>query len=169
MKTSRIILVALFALCVSQLTFSQDISLSDNPDITKFNLNRTIKLGNINNLRNPKPSSKVRNIPLKIDKKNAMLFLNIACKVQLGNLTVEVYDPNGEKQGEFSIENHNTFTFTNDNKTQTTAYRKLDSEIVEGNISKNISSPIFGDWVIKLIPKKALAEINIQSQLLFRD
>lgn len=156
MKISHSILILVIALFASQLLSSQN---------TRFDLNRTIILGNSEKFES---NSEIRNVILKVDKKTAAFSLNIACKVQLGILTVEIYDPNGEKQGEFSIESHRKSKMSI-NGSKVSIFRNPKSENVEGNISKQINEPVKGNWIVKLIPKGAIADINIQSQFINKD
>jgi hypothetical protein len=120
---------------------------------TAFNLNRSIILY-------PDKDTKVKDITLEVNEKTTIFSLNVACKVKLGNLTIELYDPKGDKQGEFSIESQM------DQKLPLNGDDKYEREIIEGNIQKEITNPIKGKWIIRLIPLKTYANVNIQSQLI---
>lgn len=125
---------------------------------TRFSLSRKIML---------KPNdSKSKDITLNINKKTEKFFLNISCEVKVGSLTVKIYDPNGDKQGEFSVESQ-----MKDEKYESgiISIDNINREIVEGNISKEIKNPVKGNWIIKLIPKKTHARISINSQFRERD
>jgi hypothetical protein len=66
----------------------------------------------------------------------------------LGKLTIEVYDPNEVKQGNFTIG------------------KQLDSgkkEMVTGNIVKNLTEPQSGKWKVKIIPSNATGTIVIKT------
>lgn len=147
MKISHPISVLFIALFISQLTFSQN---------TRFEINRSINF-------HPKKDIEPTNIIIKVDKQTVNFFLDISCKVRLGGLTVEIYDPKGEKQGEFSIESQM------DKKLPLTGSDENEREIVNGNISKQINEPIKGDWFVKLIPNNTFANILIKSSFRNKD
>lgn len=73
------------------------------------------------------------------------LNMNIESHINEGELTIELYDPQGEKQGNFTI---GSPTFSS-------------RESVRGSLSKRIVNPIKGEWVVKFIPKNASGTIEI--------
>lgn len=141
MKIWYSILILFTFLFISQISFSQS---------STFDLNRQVNLY-------PKDSED-KNIILNVTKNTYALSLNISCKVLLGDLTIELYDPNDVKQGEFSIESQM------EGKIPLIGNDENEREVVEGNIRKDISNPIVGNWLIKLIPDKTVARINIKSK-----
>jgi hypothetical protein len=75
----------------------------------------------------------------------ANLNMNIESHIIQGELTIELYDPQGEKQGNFTI---GSPTFSS-------------KESVRGSLSKRITNPAKGDWIVKFIPKNASGAIEI--------
>lgn len=102
-----------------------------------------------------KESSKVQNVAIKIPDNTSALRLSINCAVKKGNVTIEIYDPAGEKQGEFSVESIET-------EDDGSLFSML-KDGVTGQINKYISKPKMGAWTIKFIPKNANGRVEIQS------
>lgn len=102
-----------------------------------------------------KESSKVQNVEIKISDNTEALRLSITCGVKKGNVTIEIYDPANEKQGEFSVESMES----DDNDSLFSILK----EGVTGQINKHISKPQKGTWIIKFIPKNANGRVEIQS------
>lgn len=74
------------------LSFLASFSLGqDKPDL---NFSRKILL---------KSESEEQMVPIAVPEICTSLNLSIAAKIQEGELTIEIYDPKGEKQGNFSI------------------------------------------------------------------
>lgn len=74
------------------------------------------------------------------------LNIIIESHINEGELTIELYDPQGEKQGNFTI---GSPTFAS-------------KESVRGSISKKVANPSKGEWIVKLIPKNASGALEIQ-------
>jgi hypothetical protein len=96
---------------------------------------------------NLKGESKTKEIVVNVEKKIPVMFLIIKGGVKSGIISVEIYDPNGKKQGGFSIESDNS---------------KI-GEIVNGSINKSLKRPIIGNWKIKIDSDKAIGDIFITS------
>ncbi len=96
--------------------------------------------------------SEKRDIKLSIAKNTSRVSLNVNCLIEVGELTVEVYNSKGKKQGDFSVEGASK-----------AKYKKGNTEPVEGQINFDTSSPVEGDWVIKIIPKQAIGKIMVRS------
>lgn len=71
-----------------------------------------------------------------------------------GELTIELYDPQGEKQGNFTVGSP-TFSGKKDES------KVPPRESVRGSLSKKIANPIKGEWIVKLIPKNSTGSIEI--------
>jgi len=99
-----------------------------------------------------------------------------------GELTIEIIDPNGDKQGTFSVgcqidsktsekshvyktkdENPRVYKTISEKSTDSTNDNTKTKEIVNASISKTIKNPIKGNWIIKAIPKEAHGELTIDS------
>lgn len=109
---------------------------------TKVDMARTIQFEN---------DSKAEDIFIEIKEKTQRLQLVISSSVRAGKLTIELYDPNGIKQGYFTIE------------TQLKSEKK---EQVNGNISKSIIEPQFGKWWVKIIPRDVTGDVRIHTAII---
>ena len=90
--------------------------------------------------------SKPGEIFINIDKTTAEFDMHISSQVSKGELTIEVYDSLGKKQGNFTIE---------------TQYDSMDRESVSGAFKKSWKNIPAGQWKLKIIPSVANAEIHI--------
>jgi len=106
---------------------------------TKFDLSRSIEFSN---------SKQTEEIIIKTESNSTQLYISIKSAINQGGLIVEIYDPAGEKQGNFEIE---SIVKSNDGKT----------EYVQGSIQKKINVPMAGEWKIKIIPTNTTGHIRI--------
>lgn len=104
---------------------------------TNVNLKRAIKL---------EKDSKPEEIIINIKQKTQRLELMIISSVSNGKLTIEVYDPNDIKQGNYTV------------GTQLSSEKR---EEVNGIIRKSLNEPQTGNWKVKIIPSDATGRINI--------
>lgn len=112
---------------------------------TDFSLTRSIKLSN---------NSGSKAIPVEINAESPEFLLSINCNLQSGTLNVEIYDPKGEKRGNFSVKGSGH----SNNKSGW-------SETVGGVINKRYRSPLEGTWTIKFISEKVTADISINTKV----
>ena len=110
-------------------------------DCTSISQSRNIELDG---------SSEREEIKLNVADNVSSLHVGINSTISNGYLTVEIYDPKGKKQGYFSVESQSS----------SNAKKK---ETVCGQMSKEISDPDKGDWVIRLLPKNVKGNIAIHS------
>lgn len=150
-------LKCLFAFSLLSLILFADLTFAQSTNVT---LQRTISLPG---------DSKTEEIIVNVDEKLIYLLeLSIKSTVSLGKLSIEIYDPKGEKHGNFTVGNQL-------NSENTISIKKQEgvtsgkSEIVNGTINKIIREPMIGNWIIKIIPNKARGRINIQSNYLYGD
>ncbi|MBN1926523.1 MAG: gliding motility-associated C-terminal domain-containing protein [Prolixibacteraceae bacterium] len=141
MKTITFILCIF--VCLSTTTLSgqvqkNKVSSYKNQE-TKVDLQRNIRLEN---------DSKPEEIIINIEKGARGFELMISSQVKIGKLTIEVFDPNGIKEGTFSV------------GTQLNSEKQ---EIANGNIRKSFTEPLSGNWKVKIIPTKATGNIRIQT------
>lgn len=104
---------------------------------TKSDLSRKIMLEN---------DSKTAEILIDIKDNIQRFELWISSSINNGKLTIEVYDPNGTKQGYYSVGN------------------QLNSEFEEeanGSIRKSLFEPQPGNWKVKIMPQEATGTIRI--------
>ena len=139
MKTSiKLIITLVTFLSASHAIDAQQISMENCSSSTT---NRTIKLEN---------SSENEDITIAIPKDLGCMHIAISSTINSGYLTVEIYDPKGNKKGNFSIES----------QVKSSASK---SEMVCGQLQKQINDPIAGDWVVKLIPNNVSGDISINT------
>ena len=143
MKFSKSIYVTVLTLFLSFNAFSQNSE--------QFTTTRNLTF---------ESSSKTQAINVKIPENTGGLYIEITCGVRKGNVTIEIYDPNGTKKGEFSVE-----------ALETNELEKDDSLInfmkngAIGEINKGIENPTFGVWKIKFIPENATGQVEMKSTL----
>lgn len=111
-------------------------------DNTNFSIERSIALNDAND---------VKTITFDVAEDITFLQMGIMSVIEYGTLTLEIYDPNQLKQGQFSVEGQ-----------LKTNKPKSVEELVSGNISKNLENPTQGTWTIKLIPKNVTGTIKIE-------
>jgi len=73
------------------------------------------------------------------------LNMSIGTRTNQGELTIELYDPQGEKQGNFTI---GSPTFSS-------------KEPVTGALEKEITNPKKGEWIVRFIPKNASGSVEV--------
>jgi hypothetical protein len=122
-------------------------------DHTTFNLSRTIRLSQ---------ESEKLEILLPVSGPIVAFSIKISSEIFEGELTIEIYDPNGEKQGNYSIDNQISLKPNKIDKSD----KPRTKEIVSGKISKSVEYPINGKWKVLIIPKNAIGEIVIESDQL---
>ena len=140
-------LKCLFAFSLLSLSLFAGLTFAQS---TNMKLERTINLSG---------DSKTEEITVNVDEKLIHLMISIKSTVSLGELSIEIYDPNGEKHGNFTVGNQLNSASSVPGK----------REIVNGTINKIVRQPMMGNWTIKIIPTKARGEINIQTDYLYGD
>lgn len=109
---------------------------------TKVDLQRTIRL---------EKNSKSEEIIIEIKQETKRFELFIQSTVNNGKLTIEVYDPNDTRQGNFTV------------GTQLNSEKK---EVANGNIRKSLVEPQAGKWKVKIFPVEASGNINIRTAVI---
>jgi hypothetical protein len=140
MKTISIIFSILF-LTISLVGTSQSKEPAQTNESTYVNLERSILLG---------PESKTEEITIDVESGAQRFELLVKSTISSGKVTVEIYDHENTKQGNFIVE------------TQANSAKK---EMATGNIRKSLFEPENGTWTIKIIPVQANGSINIKSKI----
>ena len=83
-----------------------------------------------------------------VEEGSGVLQVHINATINMGKLSVEIFDSKGVSKGKFSIGSQ----IVNSDKV---------SETVRGTISKTIENPDKGEWKIKLTPENAKANVRI--------
>ena len=95
--------------------------------------------------------SEIKSVKIEVTEMNS-LFFNIDADINSGSVLIEIFNPNGKKEGELSLEHHREST----PKTAT----KFPSH-TSSSLNKTINTPEIGDWLIKITPEKSNGNINI--------
>ncbi|MCD2259910.1 hypothetical protein [Psychroserpens luteolus] len=136
MKFSKSITVIIFTLFLSFGALAQ----------TEFKTTRNLGF---------KASSKTQSVNIKLSENTTALQLFINCAVKKGSVSIVIYDPSDEKQGEFSVESI-------ESEDDGSLFSML-KDGVTGQINKYINKPQKGNWKIVFIPINATGRVEIQS------
>jgi len=177
----KLILASTF-LVITMLFFlhskAQTATDSTFKEKTQFLTQRRIEFSN---------TSEKQELTIKVNMQNCTFDLEIKSSVNNGELEVEIYDPAGKKQGNFSVGCQINTQSKNINKTiindffngKTTSKNTQANneeaivipdkknelnESVSGRTSKSIKNPILGDWTIKFSPTNASGYIIVASR-----
>lgn len=133
-------------------------SFATGQDATQFNIERQIFLND---------ESENLEIILSVSEQDKSLLLKIQSAIVGGELTIEIYNPKNEKQGNYSISTQLKSAPLNSNVdpiVNAWVVKGLNKETVQGNITRSIKNPVKGNWVVKIIPKKAVGNVKIVSE-----
>jgi hypothetical protein len=151
--SNKLLITTLFLTMCTSVVCGQWGPGATSRDNTTFTLLRKITLNG--------ESSKLE-IILPVADRIWNFTIKISSEIKEGELTIEIYDPSGEKQGNYSIDSQSSLK---PNKTEKTANPNV-KEIVTGQISKSIDFPKNGNWKIAIIPKNAKGNLEIASNQL---
>ncbi len=112
---------------------------------TSFEAILTEKITILSESANTKP------LKFKVSNRTTLLF-NIRGEVSSGTTLVEIFDPNGQKKGELSLEHKKNSGSTLDNE-----FLKSTS----GALNQTISDSEVGDWQIKITSQESEGTVNI--------
>ncbi len=99
-------------------------------------------------------SSKNEAITIPVDNETGCLSIGVSSSISSGSLTLEIYNPDGDKEGNFSVSGDDNSSSSNEASMTTS---------VCGQLNKTFKEPMKGDWVVKLKPKKVTGKIQIHS------
>jgi len=117
------------------------LPLSNAQDRATFNTSRSLKLEN---------ESKEQHISIDVSDEYDTFALSIDSNIREGKMSIEILDPSGEKQGNFSIGCQ--VGGVNNPTTK---------EVVQGQFRKTFQNPKKGKWIVKIIPQNANAQVQI--------
>lgn len=132
----------IFAFLVPFISLGQSLAKDVSPDgspRTMVEVERTILL---------EKDSQTDEVAIDIEQGSPRFELLIRSSVSNGKVTIELYDPVGKKQGNFTVR-----TLLNSEK----------EEIVNGEIRKFLVGPQEGKWKVKIIPVDATGRIKIHT------
>lgn len=139
----RIAYLIISALFFSITTFGQSQESKSNSSSRSGTTQRD-KVDSQRNIRLEK-DSKSKEIIITIKKKALEFNIMINSSISSGKLSIEIYDPNNEKQGNYTVGT------------------QINNEMVKGRIQKSLNLVDPGDWKIKIIPSEATGEILIET------
>ncbi len=145
MKTKEFILITVMLITLPFLLFAQQ-------EFTGFNLHRKLVLND---------DSETKEIKIDVSQKHKGLLIQVSSTIVSGDLIVEIYDPNKEKKGNFSVGTQTSISkkIKIDQETKT----KELPEVVNGQIRRGDENPTIGIWIVKIIPQKAYGTVTIES------
>lgn len=108
-----------------------------NDDLTEINLSHSLELEN---------DSRKDEVSITIPEATLEMKLTVYCSINSGKLDIELYDPRGKKQANFSL-----------------IAKKRSSQKAKagGNISKKLRDPLPGEWKLKIMPENVTGDIDI--------
>lgn len=131
------------------------INTLSGQDETKQNIQKLIKLNN---------ESEVKEVLIPIQDSVKSLMILVSSNIQAGDVTIEIYDPVGEKHGYFSIGCQPVLTNKTSNPSGKSTYT-TNADRASGNLSRTVKNPVKGDWKLKIIPKNASGTVNLNFSL----
>jgi hypothetical protein len=121
----------------------------NNQEFTEMESSKTLHFKN---------ESKQAEVNIQVSEEYNFLLIEIQGTFQEGETLIELFDPNGNKKGFFTIK-----TETNITKGKNTSVM----EMVSGKLAKHYRDPLKGDWLIRISPKMAVGYININTSLIY--
>jgi len=130
-KITTIILAMIFGF--SLMSFGQD----------EVKIKRTQKLNFVD-------ESKKAEIKVDVTEVYNYVVFNIHCHLSQGEVNVQVFDPNGDKQGNFTVKADDGVVSGNKTKSESS---------VQGQMAKVFGEPLKGEWKIIAMPKSAKGDL----------
>jgi hypothetical protein len=96
--------------------------------------------------------SKASEVKIKMTDEHNYLTIGIQSSFWTGTLSIELIDPKGVNQGKFTLKTDD-LVVTGD-KTRV-------NEEVKGNMQKDFSNPMKGEWIVRAIPLSAKGHIEV--------
>lgn len=93
-------------------------------------------------------------IKLTVEDGTECFQVGVNSTIESGSLTMEIFDPKGDKQGNFSVESQLSSSSSSGGKKK---------EMVCGQLNKTFKEPMAGEWTIRLKPKRVTGKISIYS------
>lgn len=96
--------------------------------------------------------SKTSEVKINMTEDYNFLKIFIQSSFRSGSIAVELVDPKGEKRGEYHLKS-NDLIITGDKTT-------IQEEVV-GNLQKDFSNPLKGEWIVRAVPVSAEGTITV--------
>jgi len=133
----------------SEKKASNDLLQTDiyqGPDKDAFKLHRS-------RLINFKDESKLTEVKVNMTDDYNYLNINISCNFDKGSVLIELVDPKGEKKGNYSVKTDDSVVIGDKTTTQ---------EHVMGEMAKEFTTPLKGEWIIRATPISATGRVQIE-------
>lgn len=91
------------------------------------------------------------------------LKIEILCSLEKGEVIIELFDPEGKRQGKFTLGSK-----TNVGESQQTDGKSDSKNMEDGKLEKLVANPVNGDWLIKITPTKTKARLSIRSSQVYK-
>lgn len=140
MKKGTVLFI--LSLFISSFAFCQQNEKEASYSDTEIREQRSIILDN---------DSDTEEVMLYMEEGTKSFRISIKSLVQAGKLTIQILDPQGKKQGNYSVG-----TLMNSKK----------QEEIMGNLEKRLKEPEAGVWKIKIIPVDVKGQIRIETIML---
>jgi hypothetical protein len=108
------------------------------------------------------PSSVEQTVEVDVVGEVLQLKLEVMCSIKAGEITVEIFAPDGSAQGKFKAGSPNTSTTISKDLLE-----KQDEE--HGRLEKYVDKPANGIWKVKISPKKTEGRLKINSRQNYAD
>jgi hypothetical protein len=145
MRNAPVLLLCSFLL-LSATAFGQQNQNSNtnrnsnsNGDDTRVEVEQMLELEN---------DSREDEVVLSIPENTREMQIKVYGQISNGRLVVELYDPNGKKEGTFSL---------------STKGKPGKNAQATGNLTKSLRDPEAGDWIVKILPANVTGDIGIRS------
>ncbi len=130
-----------------------EVVIQDEPKKDAVRLNRSVKSFY-------QKESKKSELKINMTEDHNQLRISINSRFSEGGVVVEIIDPKGEKQGNFTLKRDEAIV-SGENTTS--------SEVVEGQFTKLIRFPIKGEWIIRSLPTAATGNMEIEISQSYTD
>jgi len=133
----------------SEKKASNDLLQTDiyqGPDKDAFKLHRS-------RIINFKDESKLTEVKVNMTDDYNYLNINISCNFDKGSVLIELVDPKGEKKGNYSVKTDDSVVIGDKTTTQ---------EHVMGEMAKEFTTPLKGEWIIRATPISATGRVQIE-------
>ena len=137
MKKAASLSIGIMLICA--IAWAQNEKTKPTGTSTRVDFVRDITLDN---------DSKTEDVVIAIEPTTASIDLMISTTIEAGELTIELFNPGGVKQGNLTVET------------------QLDSkkhERVAGKLQKSLDEPQPGDWKIRIAPSAVKGSVRIQT------
>lgn len=140
MRNVSVLLLCSFLLLSAAAFGQQNQNRNTNNGVTEVRLSHSLELEN---------DSRKDEVSVSIPEGTIDMELKVYCEISSGKLVIELYDPQGKKEANFSL---------------IAQKRSGQKAKAFGNISKKLREPQSGEWILKIMPENVTGDIDIISE-----